>query len=426
MRIQKYFLIIILLIISPLVFPESLIEVSLDPLNNMNLSRPLNGSSSWIINWDNYSWTIKAVVSDPSENIYCAGIVDPNPPEYYGPPEVNSIFISKFNSSGIEEWTLEFDYNYPYLGLVIGSDNNIYTFWEINYGESLLLKVDSSGNLLWNFTFRGVLYDFRVDIYKNLYFWEYDIFDNILGLIKLNESGDMQYNYTFSVNYLLCVRVDELNNTFFASYTHPYINLHKVNSSGELILVKQFDKPPNLGYFFFDNWGNLYSVAVDNSYSNIIFKYNRSGDIMFNTTWKSFNPFVYQSFWSQIDFDTSRNVYCSGVTRYYTLIERSEIFLNIFNENGTLLGSYHWRKYHDTSLGSLHIDHQDNLYLSGYSEKGRFLVKNPVLEDYSISIFHFYIDEEALSTLVTVSIIFGVWSLLGISLYIYFFKKKTS
>lgn len=422
MRIQKYTLIIILIILH-VAFPESQSKDFLDSNNNLYLSSLLNGNSSWIINWDNYSWVVKAVVSDPSENIYCAGVIDPNPPGYYGPSEADSFFISKFNSSGIEEWNLEFDNNYTFLDLEIDSNNNIYTLWEINYEKSLLLKLDSSGNSLWNYTFIGNFYDFYVDNYKNSHFWEYGMFDDFLRLSILNESGDIQYNYTFSIDFPLSVSVDELNNTFISSYTYPKINLHKVNSSGELILVKEFDQPPDWDYFFFGDKGNLYSIGITNSYSNNLYKYNRSGFELFNITWKSFHRGAYQSFWRVINFDNLGNIYCAGLISYFSLIYRSEIFLTVFTENGTLIGEYIWRKFNDASIRNLHIDQQNNIYFTGFSEKGQFLAKNPALDDYSINIFHFSFDEEILSVLMPISIFFSVWSLLGISLYVLYYKK---
>lgn len=427
MRKENIAFVIIFIIILPLSLNYSQSHGFMNS-NDSNISSALDDGSSWIINWDNYTWRVKAIVTDISENVYCAGVIDLIPPEYYYLSNIVSFFISKINGSGINVWTLTFDYSYSFRDLEIDSDNNIYSLW-YDYNEgSLLLKLNSSGSLLWNYTLKDYFYDLCLDMYGNILLLG-EKYESV-RLIKLNKSGAMQFNYSISIGHSInpfALRIDEFNNTYIAVFVYGHIQhlgLYKVNASDELILVKELDKLFSSQRPLFDDLGNLYVFGIDDSFSNILFKYNSSGDKIFKSTWKSLSTYIYQSFWDYVTIDNSGNIYCAGITRYFTLTMFSEIFFVAYDENGTLLGEYMWRKYHYTSLNAIHIDQQDNIYFTGISEIGSFLAKNPLLEDYLIYIFYFYLDEESLATLLPVFTFFGVWSLLGISLFVYYYRKR--
>jgi len=430
MRRQKILLAIDFIIVLLLTFPSPQSKVITNS-NDSNLTLDLDDDSSWIINWDNYSWRVKAMITDTSENVYCAGVIDLNPPGYMAPSEIVSIFISKINGSGIKAWTLTFDYDHYFLDLEIDSDGNIYSLLHGDNYKSSLLKLNSSGSLIWNYTLNDLFYEIYLDIYGNAFLlgYRYHVY-NILRLVKINKLGVMQFDYSISKDPSMTpmvLRIDELNNTYIASYEDDLqrISLYKINSSNDLILVKELDQRPQNWDLFFDDIDNLYIFGLDNSYSNILFKYDASGNKLFNITWKSFSPLVYQSFWDKIAADPSGNIFCAGLTRYNTLTSFSEVFLVKFSGNGILMKEYIWRKYHQMiSLNDIHLDQQNNIYLVGTVEEGSFIVKNPLLDDYSINIFNFYLDKETMSTLVSLSIFFGVWSLLGISLYVFYIRKS--
>jgi hypothetical protein len=82
-----------------------------------------------------------------------------------------------------------------------------------------------------------------------------------------------------------------------------------------------------------------------------------------------------------------------------------------------------WRRYHEALLRALYVDQKDNIYFAGTTETESFIVKNPTLEVFSIRIFNFYLDEQSLISFIQLSILFGVWILLGISLFIIYIWK---
>jgi len=406
--------------------------------SNVFLNSPNN--SSWIINWANESWHFEAIITDSLENVYVAGIVTPNPLWYAY--DIDALFISKLNKNGIVEWSLtnltevHEDFEYYHRDLVFDLNNNIYSLWYIRKGditESLLIKINSSGSLLWNYTFRGALNDIYLDKFGNIHLLGGELYypENFLRLVKLNISGLMQYNLsipidTWDVPWVLMM--DELNHTYVASIkynNYEHFCLYEVNSSFGLELIKEFDELYLPEGIFFDDFGDLYYFGFESLRSHIVFRYNISSNHLFNFTWTLYSPSVQPFFGKNIAIDPSGNIYCAGDLRIETIVEFSEIYLFTFSENGTSTRNSIWKRFRHASCNDLYVDSNYNIYLTGDSEEGPFIVKNPVMSEFSIDVFYFYLDEETFVTLIVLSSIFGVWCLLGILLYIHYYRKKT-
>jgi hypothetical protein len=402
--------------------------------NDSNINVDLANLSSWIITLENSSWNVEGIVTDALENSYIAGVVDLKPSRY-DPSQVVSIFFSKYNSTGHEKWTTKIDFyssfEYFFLrALEIDSENNIYSLWYSYLNGTFLIKFNSSGSLIWKYNIKDPFNDVHIDTNGNIILLGQTLFNSEnLRLVQINKTGVMEFNYSISMSYSISpldLRKDEINEIYIATHLFPYGNLSifKFNYSIEVILLKTLDQI-NRNYRcvqFFDDYGNLFATDYDtDKNSNTLFKYNSSYDKIFSRTWKSYSPMVYESFsWDRVKVDSFGNFFCAGLTSYYNLMAFTEIFLVKYTKNGTLEGQYMWRKFHNViSLGDIHIDQQNNLYFVGIIEEGSFIVKNPILQNYKIDIFYFYIDEETLVTVIQLSIFFGIWSLLGISLFIY-------
>ncbi len=444
-----------------LVFSATFTYTQFDNFNNSNcydsnLTSSLINNSSWICNWGNKSWDSQRIIADSLENVYSAGIIHEYPPlssiiTDYSSSSMNdyTFFFSKFNNYGLKEWILmnftQTSFSHC-LGLSVGSDSNIYSLWNVDFDDkALLLKLTSSGKMLWNKTLRINAEIFYLDRHDNIYIMGYFFDpdhpnDSFLKLVKFNTLGIMEWNNSFLMNNLVfpsSLIVDNSNysyiagiepsDTYNAGYEYtPEICLWRLNSSGEIISIKEWDMSPYHVYYnmFFDDLCNLYLIATDDSLSvNKLFKYNNLGDSILNITWKS--PILKKALdlWDNLAFDSSGKIYCTGSKYFYITRPYSEIYLVIFNENGTLIQSGVWKNYNFAFCNDMHIDSNNNIYLTGSYDEGPFIVKNPVLSEFSI--FYFDIDEDTLFSLILLSSIFGFWGLLGICFYIYFLKKRS-
>ncbi len=93
-------------------------------------------------------------------------------------PNTN-LAIIKVDSNGEVEWSKEYDFGGHDLGSVIRTDSmgNIYVLSSSQFEEKSfdgnLIKLNSSGELLWNINFGGTnydyVYDFKFDEFENIY-----------------------------------------------------------------------------------------------------------------------------------------------------------------------------------------------------------------------------------------------------------------
>jgi len=187
----------------------------------------------------------------------------------------------KYDNDGNLLWSITFDkdiYDSPH-GITIDNLNNIYIAGQSTFDGSdydvWTIKLDNSGNLVWNTTFESGSHDYgygvTVDNNYNVYVvgYNWNGADDDFLLIKYSSSGNELWNTTYGggdVERLTKVKVDSLNNIYVAGTIYDGVN-----------------------------------------YDYVVFKYNSSGSIIWNTTYVSttLNKFY------DIELDSLDNLYSS-------------------------------------------------------------------------------------------------------------------
>lgn len=163
-----------------------------------NSTGDLQWSQIWGFNNDEYGTDIAI---DPSENIYITGYSENTTA---GTAEV---VLLKYNSAGILSWAKTWSGSFNEGdGIALDSSGNIYITGRTNHFgagnfDILVLKYDSSGNLLWNKTWGGSAYDEGMgittdnlgNIYITGYVANYDTYASALVILKYSSVGILEW-----------------------------------------------------------------------------------------------------------------------------------------------------------------------------------------------------------------------------------------
>jgi len=336
----------------------------------------------------------------------------------------DDIFLAKYNSSGIMQWTKQHDAKADdqTSDIITDSSGNIYitgsSFGDFdghsrigNY-DFILFKYNSNGTKQWSKQI-GTKYSDRsqavaVDSSGNIYmtgytkgnitltpdhaslYGEYDIV-----LFKFNSSGVEQWKKQIGTNsndYGYGINVDSSDNIYITGAVGGNLGegakggydlfLIKYNSDGSKLWTKQMgssldDKAYGVTS---DSSDNLYvtgytSGGLDgNSNSGgqdlFIVKYNSSGTKQWTKQYgSSSDEEAYE-----ISTGSSENVYITGHTKGDLFSDSSAGFRDIFLIKLDFSGSEQWKKQYvnvsNDYVKGLTIDSLDNLYVSGYTDGG--------------------------------------------------------
>ena len=415
---------------------------------NYNFTSYPGDNSSWDCIWGfNSSYYGDQIITDSQNHVYISGKVI----NEWG--DAINMFVVKLNASGEELWnyTTKILPLYWSIDILIDSEFNIYTLGrthKIPDTEWTLLKFNSSGDLLWNRTFIGHANCMYVDFFDKIYVSGYN-FDSktdvsTLFLTKLNETGEIQWNYnivTSNIKYPSALMVDEFNNTYLAGIYSDGTE-HLTWWSGEFryaadIFYWIYDNSGNLIYnnildmelylisirMFFDKFTHLYLIGTEDSLDKcILFKFNSSGGLQLRIDWRNDAIDDSQDLWRNIAFDSSDNIYCTGVNSFRTGAWFYEFYLVKFNKIGNLELEGAWEKNYSSYRQDSFVDLSSNIFITGSCEFGAFIVKNPGFGAFSK--LSYDPEEDPLLLVSVYSVIFGVCILLGIIFYIRFLRKS--
>ncbi len=221
------------------------------------------------------------VVADVSGNIYVTGytqILIPSPPQILA----SDVLLLKFDSSGNLLWQRTWGGSNDDAGysVAVDSSGNIYVTgytWSFGAGGSdvLLLKFDPHGSLLWQKTWggsnadigRSVAVDSSGNIYVTGYTNSFGAGGNDVLLLKFDSSGSLLWQLTWggsSTDAGYGVAVDASGNVYVTGYTNS------TGAGGNDVLLLKFDSAGSLLLPWQKTWGGSsddegFGVAVDSS-----------------------------------------------------------------------------------------------------------------------------------------------------------------
>lgn len=272
-------------------------------LYNHIIKQAPDGSVVWIQQAGS-SFTFRGICIDASDNIIVVGYFSGSP---------TKAAVLKFNSAGTLLWQKGFNgaYSYNVANCVTAdSSGNIYVGGEFaksaSYADTGILKLDSSGNILWQrrlsvTTYEGYPYGIVVDGSGNVfvagYYWKSSGGYTATYLVKYNSSGTYQWKVGLDVagnttNAFRSMKVDVSGNMYIAGYNvvvggTQRATLAKYNSAGVLqwnrVVPSVATDDYNAVSVALDSVGGVYMVGSYKATPDaLIVKYNTSGTLQWS------------------------------------------------------------------------------------------------------------------------------------------------
>ncbi|MFX0024084.1 MAG: hypothetical protein ACFE9S_17285 [Candidatus Hermodarchaeota archaeon] len=275
------------------------------------------------------------------------------------------------------------------FNLVYRYDNNLE-----NIPSKLSLESPDHISLAWEWynTWGASKYDSSYDIQNdsmnNIYILGSIGLGDTLVLLKYNRSGDLiHHKFINHSSYSeASISIDSENNLFIVVDTH----LFKLNNSGDIIWQE------NLGLDGFDiefngividNSDNIYITGRIRKYTTyydsiILMKLNNSGKQQWNSTWNG----LYSNIGYDLAIDSSNNIIVTGVTNSYynsaDMMNNADVPIVVFNGTGNILWNVTWsspygrfgccdfplQRYRYGCGNAIHLDSDDNIYITGFIE----------------------------------------------------------
>ncbi len=352
-------------------------------------------SGEWHKTWgEHLRDQFRAVAIDSSGNIILAGFS-----EYISDQEHSFSYmrILKCDNAGNQIWSQTWNNSqYDYCtGMVIDSSDNIYLGGSSSRPSGLadicLVKYDSDGNYQWNRTWGGKGIDFgraiASDSLGNLYIaggsGEYHESTH-LCLMKFDSSGESLWNFTWDGGFeseCWAMIIDTSDNIFLGGvyYKGPAsmgldMCYFKINSAGVLQWNNTWggNQSDFINVIALDSLGNIYLGGHTESFNSRVhdhdmccIKLNDVGVQQWNITIDS----IGQELCSNIFTDSSDNIYFIEFIKYHNL------FLLKYNSSGVLLSNYSLEGSYLDYCYATAMDSAENIYLAGEGGKDMVLLK---------------------------------------------------
>jgi len=280
-------------------------------------------------------------------------------------------WFAKFHSNGTQIWNKTWSTGAAYGLAEDSSDHCIYLCGSFP-NNTCLIKYNSTGSMLWNYTFGGIG-TFRaqdVAIAKStnsIYLVGWTDGPEEGYLIKLAANGSVLWGYEKG-QWNSGVTIDSHDNVIFVTD-----GLHE----GDIDLaVGKFAS--NGTYMWYYLWGrsgygdnewaqevavdsndNIYVVGNDELEGALVMKFDSNGNYLWNRTWGS-------------DFDMAYGVQVVGTAIYVAGIhdlpgDDTDLMLLQYNSLGQLQWNLTWDASQRDEAYCLSKDHQNNLYIGGWT-----------------------------------------------------------
>jgi hypothetical protein len=362
---------------------ENVIDIQ---VRDENFARKLKSSfkEEWNITWDkgDIEYGTNIVVNELNGDFYVVG---------YNASTNYDIILIKYNNLGQEQWNITWDNGDEEFAYDIALDSQGYIYVGGANGtlptnfDMILLKFNDVGNLIWKRTwdsgFNDGCWALEIDTEDMIYITgqTYSTVTASMAvlLLKYDSSGNLIWDSIYDEGGIQIGRdiaVDSNNNLYITGATNP----SGVNKD---LLIAKFD---NLGNHIWNrSWGGgnpeegwslvmdsknyIYATGPTESYGAVqkdfvLVKYDNNGIWQWNRTWGT----IADDDPRGIDVDSADNIYIGGYG----------LFLNVslikYSSSGNLLWYRHWltNPANDYFLNDLLIDSSDKIYIVGYYGTG--------------------------------------------------------
>ncbi|MFX1441976.1 MAG: SBBP repeat-containing protein [Promethearchaeota archaeon] len=299
-----------------------------------------------------------------------------------------SMFIIKYNAKGMKLWNYTWGTPYKTRGNAIIADNesHFYVTGVINNtitgsDNMFLVKFDSNGNELWNFTWGGSNDDEGNDIVidGDGYIYVCGITDTFGGnfIAKFDKDKTSIWNATWNFpdqEYAECIAIDKDNNIYVAGVLE-----NSTTSYQDLMLVKYSSSNKQLWNFTrwrsnADEW--IDGIAVDQD-SNVyitgfiegpsdddlaLYKYNHTGKELWQYSWDGGD---WDDVGRDITLDKKGNLYIAGTS--YSYAKEDEVLLLKYDCNGRIKDQLIWGGSDDDRAEGIVINNVSDIFIAGYT-----------------------------------------------------------
>ena len=303
--------------------------------------RPVAGASSILVQrlWGgSYSDSAYAVAVDRAGNIYSAGTT-----YSYGPgsPSCNALSILKYSAQGNMMWQRLWwnGSSAQATGIAVDPSGNIYVTGTLyttcnGYWDGFLLKLDSTGSLVWQKTitqsldsqFNALAVDGSGNVFVAGYYYTGPAGFSDMLLMRFNATGGLVWQKAWGgsqADSASGIVLDSSDNIYVVGQTSsfgfsgPRLALLKLDSSGNIL----FEKMVGTGYeagtaVGLDSTGNIYAVGTANSGSSsniLLVKFDPTGGPLWQKTWGGNRTNIPTG----LAVDSSGNVEIAGYTNNY-------------------------------------------------------------------------------------------------------------
>ena len=332
--------------------------------------------------------------------------------------------VLKFSASGSLLWEYHLKVYSPPSTHVFDSNGNLLILSEKSRDELSLIKLSSSGELLYS---KNILLEgdreatsIFLGVNDSIIITGHSYMMDKLFIFKLNSNGNLLWNNSFSVNYYMAYRiVSDSEYDLYIPYYNNSLFLAKINGSGEMLwqigLGDLFDVNLMINandtlFLIGNDYHNTTILKINSSgfilkelviadfetYDNQLFddtlivtRYDLSifycYDVNLNYKWNyNISDHVIPYFYSRIDFarDSHGNIYILQDNNV------GDISLLKINSTGKYISQILWGGPNNEELGNLIVDSENNIYFICNCEYNSFwgseilrytiLVKNPV------------------------------------------------
>jgi len=286
------------------------------------------------------------ILIDSQQNIYITCSTEDIIPSNDQYLTVGEIWIFKYGTSGNHIWTKSYsisDLTLEYLhSSAMDLDDNLYLSGisrnnlDWNSDNSILLKSDSEGNLVWSKTDQSFGFtNITVDKYGNLFrtagikLDKYDPYGKLNWSKQLDDFRSLFWHYRGGEAFFVDIMIDNLDNIILTGVRDKNIAFAKISAEGDILGNSSFQQPASHW-----SWPNAYCI-------------NKKGQVIITGS-------LLDTMFYNYDYLTIK----------YNLPGEADWFKS-FNGNDTQLGETHY----------FGLDMFDNVYISGFNGEQHILTK---------------------------------------------------